>query len=485
MAKLGDKVLANFIWRFMERIGAQLVSVIVSIVLARILATTDYGTVALMNVFINILAVFINGGFSNALIQKKNADDLDFSSVFYSQLFLCISLYVILFLCAPWIATFYGIPEISSMIRVLGLTLIISGVKNIQIAYVSKHMMFKKFFFATLGGTIGAAFLGIYLALAGYGAWALIVQSLFNHIVDTIILWITVKWRPKRVFSFERLKKLFSYGWKLLFSALLDVGYNELRSLLIGKVYSSNDLAFYEKGRNWPNLIVNNVNSSIDSVLLPAMSSEQDDKKRIKEMTRRAIKTSTFLMMPIMMGLAVCAETIVKIVLTDKWLSCVFFMRIFCFSYAFYPIHTANLNAIKAIGRSDLFLRLEIVKKMIGLIALLSTMFISVKAMAISLLFTSFLCQMVNAWPNRKLIDYRYEEQFMDMFPQILISCFMGAVVYSINFLNLNSYFTILIQIPLGVMVYLLPSKIFGIESYQYIIGLAKKYVSKKKGREI
>lgn len=386
-------VLSNFIWRFLERSGAQIVQLVVSIVLARLLAPTDYGTIALMNVFISVLGIFVHCGLTSALIQKKDADDTDFSTVFYAQMLFCIVIYIILFISAPYIAQFYNDPQMTWMIRVLGLTLIIAGVKSIQTAYVSRNMQFKRFFFATLGGTIGAAFVGIGLAVAGFGAWALIGQSLFNNTVDTIILWVTVKWKPKRVFSFQRLKGLFSYSWKLLFSSLLDTVYNNLRSLIIGKVYSSKDLAFYNRGQSWPNLIIENVNSSIDSVLFPSMSASQSDRERVKMMTRRAIKTSTYIIAPLMMGLAFCGTPLVRLVLTEKWLFCVPFQVIFCITYMFYPIHTANLNAIKAMGRSDLFLKLEIIKKIVGLTALAITVPISVMAMGYSLLVTSVLTE--------------------------------------------------------------------------------------------
>ena len=262
-------VTSNRIWRFLERCGAQGVTFLVSIVLARLLDPSVYGTVALVTVFTAILQVFVDSGMGNALIQKKDADDLDFSSVFYFNLSACILLYVGMFFAAPLIASFYNMPDLTPVIRVSSLTLIISGVKNIQQAYVSSHLLFKKFFFATLGGTIGAAVIGIWMAWKGYGVWALVAQHLFNATLDTIILWVTVKWRPKRVFSLERLKGLFSYGWKLLVSALLDTGYNNLRSLIIGKLYTSADLAFFNRGKQFPNLVVTNINTSIDSVLLP------------------------------------------------------------------------------------------------------------------------------------------------------------------------------------------------------------------------
>jgi O-antigen/teichoic acid export membrane protein len=342
-------------------------------------------------------------------------------------------------------------------------------------------MQFKKFFFATLGGTIGAAIVGITLAYSGFGVWALVAQSLFNAIVDTIILWITVKWKPKRMFSMKRLKGLFSFGWKMLASSLLETVYNEIRQLIIGKIYTSNDLAYYNQGQKFPSVITSNINSSIDSVLLPTMSKEQDNKTRVKSMTRRAIKTSTYIMMPLMIGLAVCAKPIVSLVLTDKWLPCVTFLRIFCFTYAFWPIHTANLNAIKALGRSDIFLKLEIIKKVIGIIAILSTMYISVEAMAYSMLITSILSQIINSWPNKKLLNYSYIEQLKDMLPQICLSLFMGTIVYFIQFIKLSNVITLILQIIIGACIYVLGSRVFHIDSYEYVSSTIKDMFKKSK----
>ena len=481
---IGKPILSNFIWRFAERSGAQIVQVIVSIVLARILMPSDYGVVALMTVLIEVLTVFINCGLGSALIQKKNADNIDFSTVFYVQISLCVLFYLGLFFASPYVAQFYEKPEMTAMIRVLSLTLIIAGVKNIQVAYISKNMQFKRFFFATLGGTVGAAFIGIGMAVAGFGAWALIVQSLFNNTIDTAILWISVKWRPIKAFSLKRLKGLFSFAWKLLASSLLNAIYNNLRSLIIGKAYSSEDLAFYNKGNNWPNLIVNNINSSIDSVLLPAMSKEQDDKSTLKAMTRRAIKTSTYVMAPLMMGLAFTGEPLVRILLTEKWLPCVPFQVIFCITYMFWPIHTANLNAINALGRSDIFLKLEIIKKVVGLIALAITVPIGVMAMGYSLLFTSLASQIINAWPNKKLLNYGYLEQLKDILPGILLAVAMGCCIYPIQWIGLPDIVTLCIQVPLGAIIYIGGSKLFKLESFEYLLSMVKSYLINKKNKK-
>ena len=479
-----NKAFSNMLWRFMERSGAQAVAFVVQIVLARLLAPEAFGIIAIVTVFINILQVFIDSGMGNALIQKKNADDLDFSSVFYFNMTVCIVLYGLMFVAAPFIADFYNMPDLTSIVRVLSLMLIISGVRNIQQAYVSRNLMFKRFFYSTLIGTVLAAVVGITMAYKGFGVWSVVGQQLTHSASAAMILWITVKWRPKLMFSFERLKGLFSYGWKLLFSALIEVGYNNLRSLIIGKLYTAKDLAFYNRAAYFPRFIVGNINSSIDSVLLPTMSAEQDDRSRVRAMTRRAIKTSTYLMMPCMVGLAVCAEPVVRLILTEKWLPCVPFLRIFCFTYAFHPIHTANLNAIKALGRSDLFLKLEILKKIVGLTAIVSTMWISVLAMAYSALVTSVLSQIINSWPNRKLLNYKYSEQFKDMLPQILLSLGMGAVVYCVSFIGLNDILTLLIQIPLGGALYVAGSKLFKIDSLEYVVSIIKGMLHRKQEDE-
>lgn len=482
---MNKKIIINFLWSLAERSGAQIVGFVVSIVLARLLEPSAYGTIALIYVFTSIMSIFITSGLGVSLIQKKDPDDLDYSTVFYANAVLCIVLYLILFFCAPLIAKFYKNQDLIPMIRVLGITILISIVKNVQCSYASKNLLFKKFFFATLGGTIGSAIVGITLAYKGYGVWALIAQDLFNNAVDTIVLWFTVKWRPKLMFSFKRLKGLFSYGWKLTLSALIDNIYNNLRQLIIGKIYTTADLAQYNRGKSWPNLIITNVNTSIDNVLLPSMSNSQDSVETVKGMARRAMKTSIYIIAPLLLGLAGVATPLVRIVLTDKWLDSVFFMRIFCITLMFYPLHAANLNAIKALGRSDLFLKLEIIKKVIGLTALASTMFISVKAMAISMLFVSVIGQIINSWPNKKLMHYSYLEQLKDILPGILLAAFMNICIRLVEFLHLSDVVTLCIQVPLGVTIYIGLSALFKLEAFTYCLDIIKPIISKvlnKKG---
>lgn len=474
-----NRVFSNLIWRFAERIGAKLISLVISLILARVLGPDVYGTLAIVLVITTILQVFVESGFGTALIQKKNADDLDFSSVFYFNVAICLLLYLLLFLCAPLISKIYSRQELTALIRAVGIVLIISGVKNVQQAYVSKNMLFKRFFFSTLGGTIIGGTAGVIMALNGCGIWSYVTQYLLTEGLSTAILWLTVKWRPKAEFSFERLKGLFSYGWKLLLASFLNVVSDQIRSLIIGLKYSSSDLSFYDKGRQFPNLITENVNTSIDSVLLPALSEQQTNIENVKTMTRRAVQLSSYIMWPLMIGMCVCARPFVQLVLGDAWLPCVPFIQIFCLYYALWPIHTANLNAIKSVGRSDIFLKLEILKKLLDLAVIAATMFIGVKAMAIGLLAEGIACQAINALPNSKLIGYKYIDQLKDILPSILASIALGLAAYAVRLLGLGNLLTLLLQVITGFAVYIILSKAFKLESFSYVLSIVKGYLKK------
>lgn len=477
----GQAVVSNMFWRFAERCGAQGISFVVSIILARILEPEMYGMIALVTIFTTILQIFVDSGMANALIQKKDADDLDFSSVFYFNFAICVGLYIGMYAASPWIARFYKMPELIPVIRVLSLTLIISGIKNVQQAYVSRNLVFKKFFYATLGGTAGSAIIGILMAYRGFGVWALVAQQLFNVSVDTVILWFTVKWRPKRMFSFARLKGLFSFGFKMLISSLLNTIFNNLRSLLIGRFYTSEDLAYYNRGNQFPTMVITNINTSINSVLFPAMSSVQDDIVQVKEMARKAIRTGSYIIWPMMVGLGICSPSIVRLILTEKWMPCVPYLQIFCVAYGFWPIHTANLSAIQSLGRSDIFVKLEIIKQAIGIISLLICLPFGVYAMAFSEVVLAPVYACINSFPNRKLLGYSYKEQLQDIIVPVLLSGAMGLIVYVISFVPAHDICILAFQIVAGVVSYLCLSKLFYRESLDYLLHIASRFAQQRK----
>lgn len=469
------QVFSGLIWRFAERISTQVVQFVVSIILARLLMPEDYGIIALITVFISVAEIIVESGMGNALIQKQHADQTDFSSTFYFNVFLGMAAYLILFFFAPLIADFYKEPLFVPVIRVLALGLIIGGVNGVQQAYVSRHMQFKRFFFASGIGTLVSAVVGIAMAYGGFGVWALVAQNLTNRCIDTVVLWVTVKWRPSLKFSFVKMKNLYTFGWKLLISGLINTLYTNIFSLVIGKRFTSESLAYYNRGNSIPSMITTNIDSSIQSVLLPAFSSVQGDSERLKAMVRRSIKTSSFLMMPAMAGLAVVSEPLIQLLLTDKWLPSVPYMQLFCFIYAIWPIHTANLQAITAVGRSDIFLKLEIIKCLLGLGVLMITLPMGLESMMIGLCISEVLSAPINAWPNRKLLNYSFLEQIKDLLPTAALAIGMACMVHGIGYIVPDPLMQLVLQLFAGIMIYLAGAIIFKMESFEYLKEIVKK----------
>lgn len=471
---LQKKVLSGLIWKFGERIGAQAVSFIVSMILARLLLPRDYGVVAMITIFIEIANVFVVSGFGQALIQKKDADSLDFSSVFYFSITMSWLLYALVFFLAPLAASFYRNPLLTPVLRVMALKLPLAGVNSVQQAYVQKHMMFKRFFFSTLIGTVSSAVVGIVMAYKGFGAWALVAQYLFNSTMDTLVLWVTVKWRPIWCFSLKRMKEMFGFGWKMLMSELINTAYKQVRSLVIGKIYTSEDLAYYNQGQKLPNVIVTNINSSIGSVLFPAMTTRQEDKEGLKKMVRLSIQIGSYIMWPLMIGMVVVAEPVVSLLFSDKWLFCVPYMQIACIQYALEPVQTANIQAVKALGKGRTMLIMEIVKKGFGLVTLIAVMRQGVMWIAWTGMLVTFFAALVNSTPNRRYLGYTYREQLADLLPSILVAAAMGVVVYGVGLLPLGRFVLLGLQIVTGGAVYLLLSFLLKLQAFVYAVNLIK-----------
>ena len=480
---LQRKVFSGLIWKFGERIGAQAVSFLVSIILARLLLPSDYGVIALITIFIDIANVFVSSGFGAALVQKKDADEVDFSSVFYFSIVMSWVLYIIVFLGAPAVAGFYDKEILTPVLRVMALKLPLAGVNSVQHAYVQKKMLFKRFFFSTLIGTVGSAVVGIVMAYTGFGAWALVAQYLFNSTMDTVVLWFTVRWRPVWRFSLGRMKYLFGFGWKMLASELIHTSYKQIRSLIIGKVYTEKDLAFYNQGGKLPSLIVTNINSSVSSVLFPAMTLKQDDTGKLKEMVRLSIRVSSYIMWPLMIGLLVISEPIVRLMFTEKWLPCVPYMQIACIQFALEPVQTANVQAVKAMGKGRTYLIMEIVKKLFGIVMIVAVMYQGVMAIAVTAMFVTFFAALVNSTPNRKYLGYTYREQLVDLIPSILLAAAMGICVYGVGRLSVPDLASIVLQVVSGAASYIILSLAFRVSQFRYIIDILKNFIKVVRNR--
>ena len=362
----------------------------------------------------------------------------------------------------------YVVEKGSIAIDGISLTVAVCGIKTIQQAHVTRNMKFQYFFYSAFAGAIVSTVLGLGLAYMGFGVWALVVQQVSNITVDTLVLWKLSSWRPKMEFSWQHLKGLLSYGWKLLASSLSSVIYNNLRSLIIGKMYTSADLAYYNQGDNLTYNIASSVDTSIESVLFPVMSSLQDDRAQVKNMTRRSIKTCTYIIAPVMMSTAFCAEPLVRLILTEKWLPCVLFLRVFCLGYVCWPIITANLNAAKAVGRSDLYLKCQLLNEGVCILLLLATFRVSVEAIAYGMLITNIVTQILDAQLNKKLIGYGYLEQMRDILPTLLLAAGAGLCMYLVIFLHLPDLLTVIIQVVVGLGIYLTGSAILELDTFEY-----------------
>lgn len=476
-----ESILSSLFWKLLERGGAQGVQLFVMIILARLLIPEDFGLIVLIGIFITIAGVIVESGLTTALIQNKQVDALDYSSVFYFNICLALLLYIGIFFTAPFAAKFFEEAQMVLILRVLSLTLFFNAFQSIQNAIISKNLQFKKLFISSFGASIVSGVVGISTAFANFGAWSLVAQQLTQQVLLTLILCLTVRWRPLWCFSISRIKKLYSIGWKLALSVVIDTFYNNLRSVFIGKLFNPGLLGFYYKGEEFPRFLVNNINGSIQSVMLPALASYQDNRKKMKEMVRRSIVTSSFMIFPMMVGLSAIAEPLVKVLLTEKWLPSVPFLQIFCAVYALWPIHTANLQAINAIGRTDIFLKLELIKKIIGLSILLFSIQFGVHAIAMGSVISGVISTYINSFPNRKLFNYSFREQWLDILPSLTISFIMGSVVYGILWMNFPPIFTVILQIVVGIVLYIGLAKLFKLEAFHYLWATLKTLLLNRK----
>ena len=468
------KVIDNFMWRFLERLLAQIVNLVVTFILARLLLPKEYGTVAIVTVLLSLLEIFVDSGLGTALIQKKEVDDIDYSSVFFFNVGISIIIYICLFFLAPVIADIYNNFDLILILRIMGLSLFITCLKNIQVSYVSKNMVFKKFFLSTLAGTIIAAIVGIVLAYNGFGVWALISQYIINLIIDTTILWITVKWKPKLIFSFSKIKQLVSFGWKIFLSRLSKNACSSARQLIVGKRYSSSDLAYYNKGTEMPATIIPLISTSINNVLLPTMSMVQDERKQVLEILRKTVRLVSFCIWPIAIGLIVCGQSLINLLLSEKWAFAYPFLVISCLGYSIWPITAVYNNAIQAIGKSDVFLGVQITVRICEIALLIFSVFVGVYAIALSAVATWLFELLLSACFCRKYFLYGFKSQLYDIFPSAIAAIAMGICVYLFTLLDIGDLALIVIQVPCGIIIYLCLTKFFQFESLDTILNYIK-----------
>lgn len=472
-----QKVAGGLFWSYGERIMAQLVSLIVSIVLARLLSPENYGVISIVMIFITFCDAIVTGGFGNAIVQKKDADELDVNTMLCCSVATSILLYVIIFCAAPYIASFYNMSIIRPILRVLGLRLLISGVNSIQRAWIQKRMLFKRFFISTSFGTIISAVVGISMAYRGKGAWALVGQYLTNSFIDTAVLLITNDWRPRLQFSWKRAKEMLSYGWKVLVTTVVYMIESDLRSLIIGKKFGSADLAYYDQGKKFPNLLVTNINTSISNVMFPVLSENQNDPARLKQLCRRAVRIGIYLLSPLLIGLIGIADTFVIAILSEKWAPCIPFLRILTLVFLVRPFTTTCQQSILSVGRSDVTLKIEIAINTVAIGILFYSVFIwkSVLGIAIGTLIAELVSMGMFMYYENKIIQYSYKEQLQDLLPSLGLATVMGIIVYIVHFLPMHKGLVLILQVVVGAAVYLVVSYVLQFEPFIYLVGMLRE----------
>ena len=463
-------VLKSLLWKYLEKSGVQGIRFLVSIILARLIAPSEFGVIAIVLILIELSNVVVDGGFNSSLIQKKETSNADYSTILYVSVVVSLVLYAILYLTAPYIASFYSDARLEEILRVLCIILIFKAFNSVQNAYISKNMLFKVSFICNFVSIIVSGIVGILMAYLDYGIWSLVFQQIIFQVVICLTMFFCVHWRPSLDFSLNSLNTLLGFGWKVFATNLMIVSFENVRGLLVGKIYGPLDLAYFERGKNFPNLLFSNVGSTIQAILFPVFSHKQDDHCAVKSMLRRSIKTSTLIIAPTMIALAVMAKPIVELLLTNKWISAVPYIQIFCLAYLLMPIQTSNMQVITALGRSDVLLKMEVWKKVLEFSILIGSCLISVVAIAWGTVLYNVICLFINLYPNRRLINYGYLEQFKDIAPMLLISVFMGGIMWSCSLFVSSSLLLICIESTIGIVGFCLLCVFFKVEAFSFVL---------------
>lgn len=472
---LKKKTVNGVIWSAIDRFSTQGIQFVFSILIARLLMPSDYGVIAMLGIFLAVSNTFVDSGFGAALVQKANRTETDFSTVFYFNIVVAIIFYALLWLASPYIASFYNIPMLKDVTRVVALTLVFSALGGIQNAKLSIAINFKTRAIISLISALSTGCLGLYLAYSGYGAWALVFQMVFSSLLNTILLWCFVRWMPSLVFSWQSFRQLFSFGSKLLASALLDTIYNNVYTLVIGKVYSSSSLGLYSRASGLAQYPSSNITGVLQSVTFPVLCSIQNDEERLADAYKRFIRMSAFVVFPLMIGLASVAEPFIRVVLTDKWEGAIYLLQIVCFSMMWYPIHAINLNILQVKGRSDYFLKLEIIKKIQGVCILCITVPISIVAMCYGSIVSSLLSLVWNTYYTKRLIGYGFLSQIKDLLPIIIHSLLMGGIVLLVTHFIEVMWIKLFAGILAGGIYYILGAYIMHFDELKEVLAIIKR----------
>ena len=462
-------------WSSIDRFTTQGISFVFSMLIARMLLPSDYGVVAMLGIFMAVSQCFIDSGFGTALVRKKDRTEVDFCTVFYFNIVVSCLFYALLWFASPYIAAFYNTPLLETITKVVGLNLIVGAIAGIQGAKLSIDINFHSRAKISIVTTLFSGVLGLWIAYSGYGVWALVVQGLLSNVLRTILLWVTVRWMPQLIFSWHSFKELFSFGSKMLASGLLDTIYNNIYTIVIGKKFSADSLGVYARADGLAQFPSSNITGVLQSVTFPVLSTIQDDDERLASSYKRFLRLSAFVVFPMMIGLAAVADPFIRVVLTDKWAGCIYFLQILCFSLMWYPIHAINLNLLIVKGRSDYFLKLEVLKKVLGVATLCATIPMGLVAMCYGRVFTSVVCLALNTYYTQKIIGYGFKQQMLELLHIILHSLAMGAIAYGAVQLCEDHWMQLAIGTIAGATYYIVVSYLLKFQEWNILLSLIHK----------
>lgn len=469
---LRGKTVKGVGWSFIDSFAGQGITFLVGLVLARLLTPEEYGLIGIITIFIAVFNSIVDSGFSNALIRKTDAKDIDYNTVFITNMVVSIVLFLALFFSAPLIANFFNQPLLKSLSQVMASIVVINAFAIIQRTLLVKRIDFKTQTKVSLISSITSGVIGIVMAFCGCGVWSLVGQQLSRQLLNTLFLWVYSHWTPRLEFSWCSFKELFGFGWKLLVSSLIDTAWREVYQVVIGKCYSPSTLGQYTRGQQFGSIFSSNLNSIVQRVSYPVLSAIQDDKERLKQAYRRVIKVTMLVTFLLMLGLAAVSKPMILFLIGDQWMMATKLLPIICFQMMLYPLHALNLNMLQVQGRSDLFLKLEIIKKCVAVIPILLGIFIDIYWMLWGSVCTGVFAYYLNSYYSGKYLDYPMLEQVKDIFPSFSVAAIMAIITYSVSFLSLSPFLLLFFQLVVGSVVAILLCELLKLEEYKEVKGL-------------
>lgn len=476
---LKGKTIHGVIWSLIDNVSSSGVIFFVGIILARLLTPEEYGVMAMVSIFIAISNSIIDSGFSSALIRKVKVKPIEYNTVFYFNLLISLLLYICLFFISPFIALFFREPILCEVMRVIGLILIINALSIIPYTIFVREINFKTQTIISLIASVGSGVIGVWMAFSGQGVWSLVGQQLGRQCLNTLFLWFFCHWKPTVSFSMTAFKEMFGFGSKLLLSGLLDTIYKDIYYIVIGRCFSSSILGQYTRAKQFSMVFSTNLTTVVQRVSFPVLSSIQDDSIRLREAYRKVIKSTMLVSFACMLGLAAIAKPLLILLISDKWLPAVYFLQIVCFSNMLYPLHAINLNILKVKGRSDVFLKLEVIKKVLAIFPILVGVYLGIEMMLWGSVIISVISYFLNAYYSASLINYSVYEQLKDIFPSFIVSLGVGFLMWSISLLSISYYLMLIIQLSIGFILAYLIYNWLRLDEFLEIKSIANNYVKK------